>query len=87
MCYTTSQHSILGATVVIFGYISFTTLATASDPSITWSKADLSWYPRQPRTVAHCQQKSLGSVRPGSIPGLQRIFAQSQIHDVEKYFL
>lgn len=70
----------------IFAYISCTTLATALDPSISQSIADLPWYPRQPRTAAQCQQKLLGSAMPGSLLRLQRVFAQNQICDVEEYF-
>lgn len=36
----------------MFGYISFTTLATASDPFISWSRAVLSQAPRWPRAAA-----------------------------------
>lgn len=67
----------------IFGYISFTTLATASDPFISWSTAVLS---QTTRAAAQCERKLHGSLMPGSTPGPQRVFVQSQIYVAEECF-
>lgn len=70
-----------------FGCISFTTSTTVSDPFISWSRAPCPSFQGRPRASAQYERKPLGSLMPGSILGLQGVFVQSQIHDVEECFL